>query len=136
MQVIWDNNEQTVLRLVFEPHWTRDQLRSSLDTIWQTLEQANHAINIIIDQTETPISASDFVNHAKLIGGLVEHANAGALAIVGADRETRALCSTASYRNTLCRNLNFVDTLDEAYDVFAQLDFVAGLNNMMDGWVN
>ncbi len=136
MQVMWDNPEQTILRLVFEPQWTRDHFRVGLETIWQTLDQINYPANVILDQTAAAMPASGFFAHAKVMGGLSEHPHIGAIIIVGADRETRALCATASYRNTLCQHLNFVDTLEDAYAVLSQLDFVAGLNNLLDDWVS
>lgn len=132
VKVVWDTPDHTILRLIFEPRWTRDALHKALEVAWQTLEHLKHTAHIIVDQTGGHVPASIFITQAKLLTTLAEHPHAGSLIVIGADDETRSLCDTATYHNSLCENLHFADTLDDAYSVLAQLDFVAGLNNLFD----
>jgi len=136
VRLVWDTPDQTILRLIFQPRWTRESFHTALDVAWQTLDQLQQPAHIIIDQSSGNVPASVFLTQAKPLNTLAEHIHAGALIVVGASEETRALCEMVSYRNTLCEHFRFTDSLDDAYSVLSQLDFVAGLNNHMDDWAH
>jgi altronate dehydratase len=132
VKVVWDTPDQKILRLVFQPRWTRDGLNQALEVAWHTLEKLDHKSHIVVDQTGGNVPASVFLTQAKLLSTLAEHPQAGSLIVIGADEETRALCEMVSYRNTLCEHFHFADTLEDAYSLLSQLDFVAGLNDLFN----
>lgn len=134
IDVIWDTPDQKIIRLIFQRRWTREGFYAALQEAHALLERAQQPTHIVIDYSGANIPASVFLAQAKSLHHLAAHPNASACVVVGATEETRALCETVSYRNTLCHPFRFVDTLDDAYAVLSQLDFVAGLNNLLGDW--
>ncbi|MDX2078267.1 MAG: hypothetical protein SFZ02_17675 [bacterium] len=118
--VIWDNDEKTILRQTYTARWTVDDFLACTDKTYRLLNNVPHTVHIIIDLTQatrTPANILSAMRYAE------EHVNEnlGQIVVIGADDFAKEIFSPARrIAPNATRTMIFVETLPQAYDFLAQ----------------
>ncbi len=86
VSVIWDNEEQTIIRYVFEGRWTLDELFVVMEQEDQMIASVEHMVDIIVDfQNSGTVPDHLIANFPKIFeSSSASHPNVGITVIVGA----------------------------------------------------
>jgi hypothetical protein len=122
IQIIWDNEEKTILRHVYTGQWTWEEMRQQDAEVQAMLSTVSHPVDMIIDMRD-----SFFLPRGPTIGNLRNAeahlpANARSIVLVGSNilvllisRVMRLIPSTAS------RRFYIAASLEEARDIIAKI---------------
>jgi hypothetical protein len=86
VSVIWDNEEQTTIRYIFEGRWTLDELFAVMEQEDQMMTSVEHMVDIIVDfQNSGTVPDHLIANFPKIFeSSSASHPNVGITVIVGA----------------------------------------------------
>ena len=113
VHVQWDNDDHTVIQLVFEGKWGLEELYPALSEMYKSVEQEQHIVDSIVDM----VNASTIPSNVLSIRGTIERNqpdNQGISVIVGANTLVRSI---ANILNRVLKEESeyiFTDTLEEA----------------------
>jgi hypothetical protein len=113
--VVWDNPEQTAVRIDFERGWTWPAYDFAVDDADRLIESAANEVDVIFNLLQGPQMPVDYVvSHLRrMLRQLPD--NTGHLVVVGGDTTARALMSVF-YRTIVGAGpgVVFVSSLEEA----------------------
>ena len=115
IQVVWDNDEKTIIRYTYQGQWTWDELAAVLEEAYALLDTVDHPVDFIIDLRQSVLLPKDALRHGERVAQAV-HPNEGRSVVVGANMLVSRLADVfyKIYRRT-SKQFRFVATLDEAY---------------------
>jgi hypothetical protein len=114
VQVVWDDEAQTVLRQIYEGHTTLNDYIFAIDEVARLAKTVSYTIHSIMDRTRivsTPGSLLPAMRYAN------QHVppNLGLRVVVKASLFTRIVVDLGRrVAPRLMQNIHFVDNLDEA----------------------
>lgn len=123
IQVGWDNNEHTIVRIVFQHGWTWGDLRQAVSQADALIISQPHTVHLLIDIHEAGGIPGDFITRAGELfaQGEARH-NEGQKVVVGAGTLIRIAYKTflRVYGNHLDgRPFTFADSLESARTLLA-----------------
>lgn len=117
IHTMWDNREQTVIRIEFETEWTVADLEAAVLAVDTLMTSVTHQVDVLID-IEGAQLPKDFLNIAKtLLANPEPRANEGNRVVVGASalvRQGYALVKKTFARQLEGREVLFIDDLAAA----------------------
>lgn len=124
IQVGWDNNEQSIVRIVFQRGWTWNNLNQAVKQADELIISQPHRVDLLIDIHEAGGIPGDFISRAGEIfaQGGEARANEGQKVVVGAGTLIRIAYKTflRVYGSKLeGRPFIFADTLESARALLA-----------------
>ncbi len=124
IRVIWDNEEKTIIRYVYEGRWDRDDFAVAYGQAKTMMDSVDHAVGVIIDVQQSHLIPSGIISRSRHLV-TTPSSNEGANVIVGANAFIRSLVDTFGKlwrHNTLGqRRITFATTLDEARAILSAL---------------
>ena len=113
---LWDNDEHTIIRVVFEGRWTSDDFYAAFEPMVNMVEREAHPVVIILDYRESRNPPKDFL---LFEGHAPENApsNQALLIVLGANALIQSLFNLL--RRIIPRvapDFIMVGTLEEAYE--------------------
>lgn len=91
--IVWDNNDNSVLRITFGKVWTWEELDSSIEAAKALMDQVNHQVDQIIDlKNISGVPEGAFWRLHKLTQ--TKHHNQGRVILVGGNAFMRAMMDT------------------------------------------
>lgn len=123
VSVKWDNEEHTIIRVVYYTEWTKAQ-QIEANRLGQTLlDEVEHSVNTIVDFRQLQCMPPDFFSIAPEIvhSAFFIHPNADKVIVVGAAKLLKHLSSVIAkvYKQTQGKFVH-VDSLETAYNVLAE----------------
>lgn len=122
---IWDNEDETIIRHVYEGTWTWEHFHSSMKQAADMAGSVNHAVALIIDIRNSTLFPQGLVTQINRL-----HLNKAAwqpniTILVGANAFIHALYNafrgvTAKTSKTTGQRFMLVSTLEEAYFIVQQ----------------
>lgn len=116
---IWDNEEKTIIRHVFQDRWTIGDIWQSAGEAWHMMRTVEHRVHAILDLRAGNMYPSGVLSLSNRILSQ-RPSNAGSIVLVGSGGLVRMLVS--AFRKTYARlhptvGIHVVDTLEEAYAI-------------------
>jgi hypothetical protein len=118
LEVVWDNNEQTVVRFIFEGNWTWEDFHTAIKIGTVMMDTVSHSVISIIDLRASKFLPANPMRHLRqMVSDCRKHNNASMIVFIGADDFVQAICYATRRIYLDVRafsEFHFVDTLDEA----------------------
>jgi hypothetical protein len=121
--VIWDNDEKTIIRYIYEKNWTWADVNTALKDASALLDTVDHKVDIIMDfRQSTMMIPMGALSHAKRALSNPRHDNIHLTVLVGDAFVLKMADVSLKLSQKLAGNweLKFASTLDEAYAYLAQ----------------
>ena len=120
--VMWDNDEQTIIRMEFNRGWDFGGFRKAIEQVHEWSNEANNPAfrGVIVDltrETFPPVGALPHFKYAVAGGG----DNPRPVVFVGSDPLTKRLFEMLKSAYKVQRPLHFVNTLEQAYAILQPL---------------
>ncbi len=120
IKVIWDNEEKTIVRHIFEGQWTWDEFEICTQESKALMESVDYTVQMILDVQKSPGMPQGFLSHMRTVTQK-PHPNAGALALVGASSFIRAFTNVfLNVTPSNKRSFMMCATVDEAREWLAK----------------
>lgn len=117
IEIVWDNDNQTIIRVTFPEQWTWDDFLE-VDTITaKMVDSVNHKVCFLADLRQTKrIPTGLKLDIANQVLDF-RHENSDLLIIVGMNKMIRALLNiTLMALSRIRTQIKIVETIDEAYE--------------------
>ena len=119
IQVIWDNEEKTMLRYIFDVRWSWDDFYGAKVEAYSLLDTVHHKVGVIFDTPAKVVLPSHLITHSKSAISKT-HANTSVVAIVVPNTYARTmLAMVMKLSKKAAETLRLVSTLDEARTLVA-----------------
>ena len=121
-QVVWDNEDKTIVRYIFQGHWGWDDFYNVIEEANAMMDSVDHEVHAIIDTRGSGFTPTDLLSHLRDIHTRI-NPKAGMHVLVGAKlfvRTTHKLFIKLDPRKG--EDFTFAATLDEARAMLAQKD--------------
>lgn len=123
--ILWDNEEKTIIRYVYEGRWVWDDLHHARVQVHEMLNTVNHPVGIIVDVRESTLVPNGALSQGRQFATTspTTHPNEGRTIIVGANTFLRSMYDLfRKIYTTLSGNLDvdFAPTLESARQNLAQ----------------
>jgi hypothetical protein len=120
---IWDNDEKTIVRHIFQGHWSIEEIRVSARMAWQMMHTVEHPVHAILDMREGDILPSGGVLAQTSRIATNRPKNAGVIILITRNPIVRTLGK--AFRAAYGRfhpNLRFyfADTIEDAYQLIRE----------------
>lgn len=121
-QLIWDNEEKTVLRQVYAANFTAEDILDMARTTYELLSDIPHTVHLFIELSHLSRSGQmSFMEAAKDLDSTVA-SNQGYVIIIGGGLGMMYTAKTMELSAPKAsENSHFVDTLEEARQVLRRL---------------
>jgi len=118
VQVVWDNDDHTIIRYTLDEDWTWEDMRAAVVISNKMLDGVDHKVHFIHDATAVTGLPSDMLSQLRTFIDK-EHPNTGQSVIVGAKKSAVIILaqSLLAMIHRLYKKdwgFMFADTLDEA----------------------
>lgn len=113
VQVEWDNDEHSIIRLKFEGKWVLEELYPALAEMYRLMGAEDHTVDGIVDMTH----ASTLPSNILSIRGTIERnkpTNRGLTAIAGANTLIRSMSNILNRVRREDSDYIFTTTVEEA----------------------
>jgi len=119
--VAWDNEDHTILRFVFDKHWTwADVANAKLESDAALNSVSHRSVAIIYDAPPNVSLPSDMLTNARRVLSS-NHPKAHLLVFVLTNSVARLMINTlARISGSIGARIRVVDSLDEARELIAQ----------------
>ena len=118
IEVVWDNDQKTILRYIYGKSWTWADFNSAAKLAYDMLDTVDQKVSVIMDFQNANIIPQGAITQVQRAFSTPRHANIGTTLIVGSSANT-FLQAIAGVGRKLSRSndwqLTFVSTLPEAY---------------------
>lgn len=120
INVVWDNDEQTIIRYEFNGRWTWNDLFAALDKVQEMSTSVEHRVDAIIDLSRAdlmPAGAFFSFDGRKNAQKLASKADAarGLIAIAGANSFIRSIYDAfRSFNRSVSSGIHFADNAAQA----------------------
>ena len=118
----WDNENRTVLRLIFWNEWTLDEYATQFEIVVDALKTITHSVDILIDlRTDSYVPKGDSLRAFRNVMDKLPE-NTGVIVYVNDNPVQRHLFDKQlSFYNTVSRGrkqrVYMVETLEEAHEL-------------------
>lgn len=121
IDLIWDNEERTTLRYIFDKHWTWDEVATATLESHAALDAVqHHHIAVIFESPPDVIVPPDTLIHARR-AITSSHPKAAPLVFVLVNPLARMIINTLAHiSGSIGAQMHVVDSLDEARRVIAE----------------
>ncbi len=128
IQVIWDNQDKTVLRYIFDTHWTWEDFYTAKGMAYSMIDTVPHKIGVIFDAPHGITLPSNMLTHSKSAVNKL-HPNTSCVIVVVSNLYLRSMLTMVMrLSRKAAETLTLVSTLDEARAlVAARLDDIQPL---------
>lgn len=116
--VVWDDNEKSTIRFVFEGSWTIDELYVAFDEQTRMLDSVDHQVDVIVDFQESNAVPDHLIaNFSRIFQSSgSSHPNTGMTVLVGVGGFAQILADLFS---KFFARLPTASTLEEAHAIIA-----------------
>ncbi len=125
IEVVWDNDQKTILRYIYGKSWTWADFNTAAKVAYDMLDTVDHKVSVIMDFQNANIIPQGAITQVQRAFSTPRHANISTTLIVGSSANT-FLQAIAGVGRKLSRSndwqLTFVSTLPEAYAQLASKD--------------
>ena len=122
IRVIWDNDDKTILRYVYEGRWDQADFGKAYAEAKKMLDTVNYTVGVIIDVQNSHLIPDGIISRSRNLVTTPSR-NEGTSVIVGANAFIRSLVDTFSkvWRHGPLehRQIIFATTLEEARKVLS-----------------
>lgn len=124
IHLIWDNEEKTVLRHIYEGEWTLEDLHAMIDSTYKWIDTVGHSqiVNIIADLSQSATPPSKVLSASRHYRSK-RHARQGIQVIVGSSLRLtfmKIITQAAMAIVPQARNVRFADTVEEARQIIQE----------------
>lgn len=93
IHVMWDNDEKTVVRYVYEGRWTWEDFEAARREAAELLKTVNHQVDVIVDVQDSKLLPNSAISRGRELSKSdpTVFANEGITVIVGASTFVRAM---------------------------------------------
>ncbi len=121
IKVIWDNDEQTIIRQIYGGHLKREDYSVAVDEFERLAKSVMHTVHSIMDRSEVLSTTPGMVLPAMRYANSHVPPNIGLRVIVKASAFTRVMVEAGRrIAPRLMEEVYFADTLDEARAIIAR----------------
>jgi hypothetical protein len=116
--VVWDDDEKSIIRFIFEGSWTLDELYTAFDEQSQMLDSVDHKVDVIVDFRESNAVPEHLIGNFSRIfqSSGSSHPNTGMTVLVGVGGFAQILADLFS---KFFARLPTTTTLEEAHTIIA-----------------
>ncbi len=118
IELVWDNDQKTILRYIYGKSWTWADFNSAAKLAYDMLDTVDQKVSVIMDFQNANIIPQGAITQVQRAFSTPRHANISTTLIVGSSANT-FLQAIAGVGRKLSRSndwqLTFVATLPEAY---------------------
>ncbi len=122
IRVIWDNEDKTILRYVYEGRWDQSEFGKAYAEAKTMLDTVNHKVGVIIDVQNSHLIPNGIISRSRNLVTTPSQ-NEGTNVIVGANAFIRSLVDTFSkvWRHGPLehRQIIFATSLEEARKILS-----------------
>lgn len=117
IEIIWDNDEQTIIRVTFPEEWTWDEWLAIDEITNPMLNSVNHKVCYLADMRRTKrVPTGLKLDIAREVLEF-RHENSDMLVVLGMNQMIKALFKVVLMALSRVRTrIEIVDTIDEAYE--------------------
>ncbi|MEO8395425.1 MAG: hypothetical protein ABI700_20700 [Chloroflexota bacterium] len=119
IQIVWDNDEQTIIRHIYEKHWSLEDYYALIDENFRQIASVNHRVDIINDLRELTVIPPNVVPAIRYAARKA-HPNEGINVIVASPTHVKVLIEAINQAVGEVTEVLHVRTIDEAYPLIAQ----------------
>jgi len=119
IQVVWDNDEHTIIRHIYEKHWSLEDYYSLVDENYLQVASVDHRVDLINDLREMTAIPPNMVPAIRYAARRA-HPNEGINVIVASPDYVKLLLDAINQAVGDATQVLYVGTLDEAYHLIAQ----------------
>jgi hypothetical protein len=123
IRIIWDNEDKTILRYLYEGRWDQDDFSKAYAEAKTMLDSVNRKVGIIIDIQNSHLIPNGIISRSRHVVTNPSR-NEGLIVIVGANAFIRSLADTFSKlwrRGALgSRKMVFAATLEDARQILSR----------------
>lgn len=119
IQPVWDNEEKTIIRHIFERGWGWTDFHQALDEASKMMDTVDHRVDVILDFRAASMIPSGAITQVKKAYTNPKHPNIGTTVVIGASAFMQAIVSvgTRLSPNALQDwDVQFANSLSEAYE--------------------
>ena len=121
IDLLWDDDEQTVVLAEFKGEWTWDDLHTMLNTVKRLSQERKRVLGAIIDVRSglqlpggSVLNRAGLENFRKLLS-LSDDGQRGPVVVLGMNRMVRSLLDAmTTLDKSLMLDVSFADTIEEA----------------------
>ncbi|MEO0560583.1 MAG: hypothetical protein AAF125_00615 [Chloroflexota bacterium] len=119
IDVIWGNDDKTLIVQTFHPGWTIVDFRESVRLVLSMIEDQNHIVDVIVDMTHPEVNISQMPVAGATARATIPE-NMGRMIMANNYRFVVMLSRTAQiFFPGLAQRLHFVADVDAAYEQLA-----------------
>ncbi len=124
IRVVWDNEEKTIIRYIFESEWKWEDIRAAADTSNAMLDELGQVTHFIYDTSQSVRIPEGALTHLRRFVGK-EHPLTGRSVVVGAPKTSgvllaRGLLSVMQRVYKAGWKFAFSESLEEARELLAR----------------
>ena len=119
IESVWDNEDKTIIRHIFERGWGWTDFHQALDHASSMMDTVDHRVDVILDFRGASMIPSGAITQVKKAYTNPKHPNIGTTVVIGASAFMQAIVSvgTRLSPNALQDwDVQFANSLDEAYE--------------------
>lgn len=122
VRVVWDNDQKTIVRYVFEGKWTWDELYPAYNQAIEMEKAQPHRVHAILDMRKAIGVPANVLTHLKHISDK-QPDNIGLSIVVTSSSFVHSLYQIAiKFYNKIDYYFRVAETLDEAYKMIAKVE--------------
>ncbi len=119
MKVIWDDENQTIIRQIYTGVVTTEDYYAAIDEFALLASSVTHTVHSIMDRREIQVVTGSYMNALRYGNGKMPD-NLGLRVIINANGMTKMMINIGTrIAPRLVANIHFVNTLEQAYEVIA-----------------
>ena len=114
IQVVWDNDEKTIIRYVFDVRWTWDDFYAARTDAYNLIDTVQHKIGVIFDAPPNVTLPPNMITHSRSAISKT-HENTHVVVVVVGNTYVRAMLTMVrKLSKKAAEKLELAPTLDEA----------------------
>jgi hypothetical protein len=114
IQIVWDNDEKTILRYIFDTHWTWDDFYKARSEAYNHIDTVQHKVGVIFDAPVNMSLPPNMITHSRSAINKT-HDNTLIVVAVVANGYVRAMLSMVrKLSKKAAEKMELAPTLDEA----------------------
>jgi hypothetical protein len=120
IDVIWDNDEKTIVRYRFKPRWNWGDLHVAMKEASALVDTVTQGVDVIMDVTSASLIPSGAISQAQKAFATVKNPRIGTTVVVSSSVFAQALVSVGRKLSGNAANnwdMEFVSTVAEAYQI-------------------
>lgn len=126
IEIVWDNDEKTILRYIFDTHWTWDDFYTAKAEAYRQIDTVPHKVGVIFDAPEKITLPANMITHSKSAVSKT-HDNTAIVVVVVTNLYLRTMLTLVmKLSKKAAETMRLVSSLDEArtlvYQILADLE--------------